>query len=241
MDHFVQAFLLKYSYLNVYLLTVFYFLFLYFIIGWLFNYCCEALRRLNITELIVASQRPAKQTKQEIKHSLISILVFGFSSFPVIFLYRNGFFKLEENTVSNILLGLLALNVWNEIHFFCIHRLMHLPFFLRHVHKIHHQSKIPSVWSVYSFHWLEAFLLSTVPLTLSLMFSLAPLAIALYPLNSILFNFSGHCNYRFASIKNTWLNMASRHVEHHQKTKVSFGFVSALLDKLFSTNKSSKI
>jgi sterol desaturase/sphingolipid hydroxylase (fatty acid hydroxylase superfamily) len=108
---------------------------------------------------------------------------------------------------------------------------MHLPFFMRHVHMIHHRSRIPTVWSVYSFHWLEAALLSTVPTLFCMIFSPPLMAVALYPLNSILLNFSGHCNYRlhiFASPE----GLASRHMQHHKRSLGNYGFASGLTDKI---------
>jgi Delta7-sterol 5-desaturase len=233
MEDLIHGFLKFYTYPEVYGLTVLYFLFLYFVVGWCFEKACQLFEKAGHAERINVGLLPAQQRKREITNSLISIMVFGFSSWPIVYLYRIEFFSMVENTSWNVLLGLVLLNIWNEIHFFLVHRFMHLPFFMRHVHRVHHLSKVPSVWSVYSFHWLEALLLSTVPLTLSFIYPLAPLAIALYPLNSVLFNFSGHCNYRIIALKNTWLGMASRHVLHHQKGTVSFGFVSGLLDRMF--------
>lgn len=152
-----------------------------------------------------------------------------------LYLYRAGHFHFETNTVWHVLLGLIALNVWNEIHFYLVHRLMHTRFFMANVHHVHHRSRVPTVKSVYSFHWFEALLLSTVPLTLGSVWPLAPLAIAIYPLNSLLFNFAGHCNYRLLLFKNTRLDMASRHIQHHRSVHISYGFVSSWLDRLFKT------
>jgi len=180
------------------------------------------------------------QKFREIKHSLVSILVFGFSSFPIVYLYRIEYLTLIPNTFWNVLLSLIALNVWNEIHFFTIHKLMHKPFFMRNIHKIHHQSYIPTVWAVYSLHWVEAALLSLVPFVLSLIHPLAPFAFVLYPLNSILINFAGHCNYRLVGFENTWLGFASKHITHHQKGNKNFGFLSGLLDRIFKSSSNNK-
>jgi len=222
------------SYLELYLLVVSYFLFLYFIIGPLFLAICKFLHRKKLLHKIVDKTVEAGQIRREIKYSIGSILIFGFSGFPVIYLIRAGYCTLLTDSAFNILIGLLILNVWNEIHFFVVHRTMHLPFFMKNVHRVHHQSVIPTVYSVYSFHWLEALLLSTVPITIVPFIPFAPMAIALYPLSSILFNFSGHCNYRFGTGKgNSWKLFGTHHNEHHYSFKNNYGFVSDLLDKLF--------
>jgi hypothetical protein len=43
---------------------------------------------------------------------------------------------------------------------------MHQKFMMKQIHYIHHKSNIPTVYSVFSFHWIEALLLSTVPITI---------------------------------------------------------------------------
>ena len=124
--------------------------------------------------------------------------------------------------------------VEDEIHFFIVHRLMHVPFFMRHIHKIHHRSLTPTVYSVYSFHPVEALLLSTVPLCLVWFIPLEPRAIMVYPLTSILLNFSGHCNYRFWKAPGPgFFQLGTRHNEHHTRGRSNFGFASSLLDTLY--------
>ncbi|MDP2175149.1 MAG: sterol desaturase family protein [Bacteroidota bacterium] len=239
MEKLIHDFLLYFSYPKIYCLTVLYFLILYFFVGWFFQQVMLVFEKWGIAEKVVLDIPKSNQTIKEIKHSLVSVFVFGLSSFPIVYFYRIEYFTIITNNFLNVLLSLIALNIWNEIHFFAVHKLMHRPFFMKTVHKIHHQSHIPSVWSVYSFHWLEAALLSLVPFVMSLIHPLATIAIVLYPLNSILINFSGHSNYRLIGLENTWFGFASKHIIHHQKGNKNFGFLSGLLDKIVNnlTNK----
>lgn len=46
----------------------------------------------------------------------------------------------------------------HEVHFFCIHRLIHTRFLYKHVHSVHHNSINPSPWSSLSMHPVEGFL-----------------------------------------------------------------------------------
>ncbi len=231
----LNNFVYHYSYLTLFVLSFIYFLALYFGIAPLFNAVCQLLAKKQWVYKIVAKQVTQKQLWFEIKHSLKSILVFGTSIIPIIYFVRQGHINLLPNTYFNIIWGLLVLNIWNELHFFIIHRIMHLPFFMQKVHYIHHQSKVPTVYSVYSFHWFEALLLSTVPLTIVLFIPLSFVAIALYPLASILINFSGHCNYRFGNgTANQWLLFGSNHNEHHYKNKKNYGFLLLIFDNIIS-------
>tara|TARA_B110000211_G_C14059853_1_gene545018 strand:+ start:254 stop:961 length:708 start_codon:yes stop_codon:yes gene_type:complete len=235
MENWINHIIWELSLDKLFLISTVYFLFLYFIIGSLFLKICIWLSSKGIASKIIQEDIHSKQHKFEIKKSLISILIFGFSSLPVVYLIRNNSAELLPNTIFNITIGLLILNIWNEVHFYIVHRIMHLPWFLRNVHYIHHQSKISTVYSVFSFHWLEALLLSTLPITIICFVNFSPIAIFLYPLTSILLNFSGHCNYRIGKKKETnALAFGTRHNQHHYQFTKKYGFVSGLLDKLFN-------
>jgi sterol desaturase/sphingolipid hydroxylase (fatty acid hydroxylase superfamily) len=238
---YVDNILHNWSYLSILLATIAYFIFLYFGLAPLFLFVCRSLERKKIVTKIAGGEVSDQQTKFEIRHSTLSIIIFGFSSWPLIYLIRNGTIALLPDTIFNIITGLVLLNVWNEVHFFIVHRIMHLPLFMRKVHFIHHRSAVPTVWSVYSFHWLEAALLSTVPLTLAPFVPLSPLAIGLYPLSSVLLNYAGHCNYRFGNGEGpSWQLLGTRHAEHHYRRRQNYGFASDILDWLYSNFNQKK-
>lgn len=229
----VNSILFEYSYIQLYGLVFLYFAFLYFALAPAFLYVCKYLGDRKILHKITDRVVPEKQIRFEMLHSLKSIFIFGFSAFPVIYLVRMNAIVLAPDTPLNIFIGVLVLTVWNEIHFFVVHRTMHIPFFMKHVHSVHHKSITPTVYSVYSFHWFEALLLSTVPLTLVIFMPLAPIAIFIYPLASILLNYAGHCNYRFGKGKGAdWKLFGTNHNAHHAKFTKNYGFASNLLDKL---------
>lgn len=101
---------------------------------------------------------------------------------------------------------------------------------MKHVHKVQHQSVIPTVYSTYSLHWFEALLLSSLPFTIAPIYNFAPLALLIYPLNNMILNFAGHSNYRFT---NKFLNkIGKRHNLHHTKFSKNFGFILNFFDKM---------
>jgi lathosterol oxidase len=230
---FIERILYSYSYIQLYFLTTAYFLLLYVGLAPLFLYACKVLHRSNLLQKIAVGDVSREQIRFEMSNSVRSILIFGFSVWPLIYLIRQGIITLIPNSVLNVLVGLLILTVWNEIHFFVVHRIMHLRYFMQHVHAVHHRSVVPTVYSVYSFHWFEALLLSTVPLTIAPFVSFSPLAIALYPLASILLNYAGHCNYRFGEGTGpSWKILGTRHAEHHFRRRKNYGFATPFLDWL---------
>jgi lathosterol oxidase len=233
METLIHQVVYVYPYPIVYILTWGYFFLLYFVVGFIFLSTCRFLAKQGWVHSITQG---ATQTHYEIEQSLQSIIIFGFSGIPIMFLIRSGAIAVSENSVLNITVGLLILNLWNEVHFFMVHRLMHTRFLMKHVHYVHHRSKVPTVYAVYSFHWFEALLLSTVPLTIAPFVPLAPLAFLLYPLCSILLNFAGHCNYRFGKGEGKrWYCFATGHTQHHRKGSKNYGFLLPFFDKLFKT------
>jgi sterol desaturase/sphingolipid hydroxylase (fatty acid hydroxylase superfamily) len=50
---------------------------------------------------------------------------------------------------------IIILPLIHELHFYCIHRMIHHPFLYKHVHSIHHNSVNPSPWSSLSMHPIE--------------------------------------------------------------------------------------
>ena len=59
-----------------------------------------------------------------------------------------------EHPWALIALGLL-IPLFHEAHFYCIHRLIHVPFLYKWVHSVHHNSVNPSPWSSLSMHPVE--------------------------------------------------------------------------------------
>ena len=234
MQQIIENIIYQSSYFSLYGLTLVYFLFLYFVLAPVFLSVCKLLNKQRLLHKIIDKKVKQKQIHFEIKHSFKSILVFGFSVLPIVYLIRNDKITLLPDTLWNIILGVTILTIWNEIHFFIVHRIMHIPFFMKRVHYVHHQTRVPTVWSVYSFHWFEALLLSTVPLTIMPFISFSILAVFIYPLASILLNYAGHCNYRFGNgYGNSWKLFGTYHNEHHSRGRDNYGFASNALDKFY--------
>ena len=59
-----------------------------------------------------------------------------------------------ESPIWIIGIGLI-LPLLHELHFYCIHRLIHTPLIYKWVHSIHHNSANPSPWSSLSMHPVE--------------------------------------------------------------------------------------
>lgn len=235
-DHFFDRFNL----IELYWITVGYFAFLYFGLGWIFWKTCRWMLKLGWVEKISDKAYSRRQLLFELKYSLYSILIFGFSSWPLAWQFKHHVIPAGGNSPGKILAGLVILTFWNEIHFYLIHRLLHLPFLIRRVHYIHHRSIVPSVFSVFSLHPVESALLSTVLITITPFYPFPTAALMLFPTVSILINFMGHSNYRLVVPEaRKWMPFATRHNAHHGKAGQEFGFMMRFMDKLFTRGEHS--
>ena len=135
-------------------------------------------------------------------------------------------------------LGLLALAVplIHELHFFCIHRLIHTPWLYRHVHSVHHKAVNPSPWSSLAMHSVEhALYFSSV--LYHLVIPSNPV-IALYQLHFAGFGaIPGHVGFEKMEVGETRGvdSHAYAHYLHHKFFEVNYGDGLVPLDRLFGT------
>src|SRR5699024_7181347 len=78
----------------------------------------------------------------------------------VLWLFANGYVPWVEWAGNPVYLACLTLVVplIHELHFYAIHRLIHIPVLYKYIHSVHHNSVNPSPWSSLSMHWIEQLL-----------------------------------------------------------------------------------
>lgn len=173
----------------------------------------------------------------EIKNSLVSIFVFSIQAIPFYFLYKANIFQFSFENPINLLWEIPVLFLWNEIHFYICHYFLHKPFLLKNIHKVHHLSKSPTLFSIYSFHWIESFMLGTVIFFPMFFHNFHIFSVISLPIMSIVLNLIGHCNHEY---KSNWKNdhllkFTFRHTLHHKWSQGNYGFMLPFLDKIFQT------
>ncbi len=232
-SYFNESVLLSLSLLQFFLLTVVCFTFLYFgfsFVGYvLFNtslfkkYQLKALRPLQI--------------QTEIKRSVVSILMFGVLSLPMYYGLHSGFYKIKfEFSLITFLLESAALFLWNEVHFYTIHRIFHNKIFYK-FHADHHYSHVPTPFAAYSFHWSEGLLLGAVMPIAMCFHNFQVYSLLTLPLTSIILNVLGHSNIDFFPDQPviSWLSFSKRHSLHHKIPHANYGFALPYFDKIFRT------
>ena len=178
------------------------------------------------------------QTSRERNQSAIAVLLFGIGSVVPWGFLQLGWAKLAVDTsIWKIALEIAALVMWNEVHFYGNHWLLHRPW-LRRYHLIHHRSVVVTPWSTYCFHPVEATMLGNVILLPMLLYDFNVWSLLAVPVFSIVFNNIGHSNYDFlpdADRDRWWLNGARRHHLHHACYQGNFGFMFPFMDWLCGT------
>ncbi len=178
-----------------------------------------------------------EQLHREFLQSGCSILIFGLGMVFPWGLLQLGWARLDPNPSGwQITLEIVALAVWNDIHFWINHRLLHTRALLR-FHGPHHRSVVSTPFSTYSFHPVEALMLGNVILLPMLVHDFSFWALASVPVFSLFFNNIGHANYDFFTgvSYSHWFAASRRHHLHHAAHGGNYGFQFTFMDRLFRT------
>lgn len=217
-------------------LTFIFFLLLYFTCAGI----ALGLAKLNgLRFKISQSEYSTIQILKEIRLSILSISIFSFQSIFIQQALLHSWAVIDYTfTPLRFILEATALFFWNEMHFYGIHWVLHRKWWFRHVHHIHHQSHNPTPFSVYSFSWVEAFLLGSVIFLPLFIHTFQVTSLLALPVMSIVLNVIGHSNYDCFSHKNLnhLLRASFRHSLHHSKVTGNYGFQLSIFDRLFKTN-----
>jgi sterol desaturase/sphingolipid hydroxylase (fatty acid hydroxylase superfamily) len=130
----------------------------------------------------------------------------------------------------------LVMPLYHETHFYCIHRLIHVPPLYKYIHSVHHNSVNPSPWSSLSMHPIEHLLYWSD--------SLIHLILPSHPL-LLLYNLQitgtgaviGHVGFdKIETGGNSGVDThAFTHYLHHKYFEVNYGDGAVPIDKWFGT------
>jgi Delta7-sterol 5-desaturase len=181
------------------------------------------------------------QIAKEIRRSLVSIAIFGGYGVLTFEAWCKGFVAINFGA-SWLKIGaeVAMLVIWNEVHFYTMHRSLHTPWLFRKVHRIHHESAVPTPFSTYSFHWIESMLLGSVMLLPMFIYRFSAPALLALPIISILLNTIGHSNYNLFANHPRMRSASVEHTAHHIRVNGNFGFYLPFFDRWARTALSRK-
>ncbi len=133
-----------------------------------------------------------------------------------------------------VLLG-LAIPLIHEVHFFCIHRLIHVPVLYKWVHSVHHNSVNSSPWSSLSMHPVEH-LLYWSDILIHLVLPSHPLLVLYHLQVTGTGAVVGHVGFDKIEAGETAIGtQAYAHYLHHKYFEVNYSDGLMPFDRLFGT------
>jgi len=179
------------------------------------------------------------QTKDNIFWSLFSGVSIwtAYEAFSL-WAFANGYFLGLEWTMHPIYLGLtfLFLPLFREVHFYFVHRLLHIPFIYNFSHYVHHKNVNPGPWSGIAMHWFEHILYFSG--------TLIHFIIPAHPVHAVfqLLHagigplFHGHIGFDKIQIGKFVIDTHSHaHYLHHKYFECNYADGAIPLDKIFGT------
>jgi sterol desaturase/sphingolipid hydroxylase (fatty acid hydroxylase superfamily) len=161
-----------------------------------------------------------------LRSMFISIPLWTVVEVGMLWAFANGYapwLSWADNAYYLVFLVLIAPAI-HEVHFFFIHRLIHVPVLYKWIHSVHHNSINPSPWSSLSMHPVEGFLYHAVALW-HLVIPSNPI-LALFQLHVAGFGaINGHIGFDKLEITDeTALDShAYAHYLHHKYFEVNYG------------------
>lgn len=179
------------------------------------------------------------QFRKEIRYSIVSSFIFAVFGAVAFVLWQKGFTKVYLDfsafPIWYIPLSLIIYMLVQETYYYWIHRWMHIPKIFRLVHKVHHDSRIASPFTAFSFHPIEA-TLQAILLPLMILFIPIHLYVLIFLL--VIMSVSSVINHLDIELYPAgWRKSFSRfvigathHSLHHKYYKYNFGLYFTFWD-----------
>ncbi len=188
--------------------------------------------------------KPA-QMRAEVKHSLVTALVFSIVGVGVYYGKAAGILRVYPDVAERgwawLFASVALLVVMQDAYFYWTHRAMHHPRLFSWTHGVHHRSVSPSPWTAYSFAPAEALVHALfVPLAL-LVVPVHEVAVFAFLSYMIVRNVLGHLGLELAP---AWFlrsaigrahTTTTHHDLHHRHARANFGLYFTWWDRWMGT------
>ena len=181
------------------------------------------------------------QFSKEMRWSILSAFIFGIAGALLLLLWQSGYTKVYTDIYAYpvwwLPVSFVVALLLHETYYYWLHRWMHMPRVFRLVHKVHHDSHIPSPWTAFSFHPLESCIQA---LFLPLLLILVPIHIYVIVVQLVVMSVTSvinHLNIEIYpkgfqhNILFKWWIGATHHSLHHKQYKYNFGLYFTFWDK----------
>jgi Delta7-sterol 5-desaturase len=178
------------------------------------------------------------QLRTEWLNSIRSIIIFGVGIVVPWLMIQQGIASIStQSSALKIILDCFILILWNDLHFYVVHRLLHAK--LKWVHVTHHKSVTATPFTAYSMSATEAVLLGSVMPIAMLAHEFSLIALLLLPIWSIIINTIAHSNCDFFpnAREDSLLSLVKHHQSHHSRYHGNYSFMFTQLDCWFSSSQ----
>jgi Delta7-sterol 5-desaturase len=210
----------------------------YFLVWKLFK------KRLHNWRIQLNERADAKQIKSELKNALLVFLVGAFSSSIILYLNSLGYNKIYKNfddySLSWGITSFFVIWIIDDAWFYWVHRLLHNKSIYHYIHEVHHRSIDVTPFSSMSFHFVEAFLLSSWIFPVSFAIPIPVTILGIFQLLGLFNNVKAHLGYEIypAIFNRGWLQLltsSTYHNMHHSKFNGNYGLHFRFWDKVCGT------
>jgi sterol desaturase/sphingolipid hydroxylase (fatty acid hydroxylase superfamily) len=173
----------------------------------------------------------------DLLYKTLKLVMINLLLIPIISYLSYPFIKIQSNFSFFDFLYFPLFIIVEEIGFYTTHRILHLPFFYKHFHKIHHEWKYPIALSCIYAHPFE-FIFSNLSPTIFTMFLLSYLNIVISIYVYWLWMIIGFMNtiWVHSGYSRKTDKQYLPHFYHHISFGNNYG-ISIFMDKLFGTYK----
>jgi len=183
--------------------------------------------------------------KSEIRYSVLSASIFVMLGVITYQLYLGGYTQIYNAIniygIPYLPVSFLLAILLHDFYFYWTHRLLHIPFFFRLIHKRHHLSHQPNCFSAFSFHPVEAFIQAAIIPIVVLLIPIHPTVLYVFIFYGVFVNLLGHSGYEFfpRKFKNHLAGAISNtpvfHDMHHHFVNSNYGLYLNIWDKIMGT------
>jgi sterol desaturase/sphingolipid hydroxylase (fatty acid hydroxylase superfamily) len=202
-------------------------------------------KRLNNRKI---QQRPNEKSKitYDIIWTAVNRFLLTFVTVGIAFAIAGNFTliytDINEFGIIYFVFSIILVFLIHDTYFYFMHRLMHNRTIYKYVHKVHHHSTDPTVFTSYTFHPLETIIeFAFLPLIIFII-PLHPIAFAIWQFGGILlFTMYAHLGYEIMPkfwVNNPitkYFNTPTHHNMHHAKFNYNYGLYFNFWDRIFKT------
>lgn len=184
------------------------------------------------------------QLIREMKWSLANALLFAVAGSVMVILWQKGYTKVYAETGLYgwwyMPVSLAIVMIAQETYYYWMHRWMHLPRVYQIVHKVHHDSRVASPFTAFSFHPLEGLLQA---IFLPAMLFILPVHYYVIIILLTIMTFSSVINHLDIEVYpkerrpfwSKWVIGATHHSLHHKQFRYNYGLYFTFWDKIKKT------